>query len=134
MKRALKKRCANSRGVVLAKLSAVMSDGSVRGDSDCGRMRVMRQKRTAQSSKDCVDVNVVGKNVSYTALGHIHKAQQVKDGHCAWYAGSALPMSFAEKNYQHGVNLVDIDTAGETEVMQIHYQPLRNLITIPVIW
>ena len=88
-------------------------------------------ERLVVGGQDCVDVNVVGKNVSYTALGHIHKAQQVKDGHCAWYAGSALPMSFAEKKYQHGVNLVDIDTAGETEVMQIHYQPLRSLITIP---
>lgn len=54
-------------------------------------------ERLVVGGQDCVDVNVVGKNVSYTALGHIHKAQQVKDGHCAWYAGSALPMSFAEK-------------------------------------
>ncbi len=88
-------------------------------------------ERLVVGGQDCVDVNVVGNNVSYTALGHIHKAQQVKDGHCAWYAGSALPMSFTERNYQHGVNWVDMDATGEVEVEQISYNPLRHLITIP---
>ena len=88
-------------------------------------------ERLVVGGQDCVDVNVVGNNVSYTALGHIHKAQQVKDGHCAWYAGSALPMSFTERNYQHGVNWVDMDATGEVEVEQISYNLLRHLITIP---
>ena len=88
-------------------------------------------ERLVVGGQDCVDVNVVGNNVSYTALGHIHKAQQVKDGHCAWYAGSALPMSFTERNYQHRVNWVDMDAMGEVEVEQISYNPLRHLITIP---
>lgn len=91
-------------------------------------------ERLVVGGQDCVDVSVVEDNfptACYTALGHIHKAQPVKGGNNAYYSGSALPMSFSEINYRHGVNLVDIDANGEAQVEQIDYEPLRHLMTIP---
>lgn len=89
-------------------------------------------ERLVVGGQDCVDAAVLNGNVCYAALGHIHKAQQVRGGDCyAFYAGSALPMSFAEVNYQHGVQLVDIDPQGEAMTQFVEYTPLRKLITIP---
>lgn len=88
-------------------------------------------ERLVVGGQDCVEADVVGQNVSYAALGHIHKAQQVRGGEATYYAGSALPMSFSELNYKHGVQFVDIDPQGEALVEFVEYSPLRSLITIP---
>lgn len=88
-------------------------------------------ERLVVGGQDCVEADVVGQNVSYAALGHIHKAQQVRGGEATYYAGSALPMSFSELNYKHGVQFVDIDPQGEALVEFVEYSPLRGLVTIP---
>lgn len=88
-------------------------------------------ERLVVGGQDCVNAEVVGQNVSYAALGHIHKAQQVRGGEATYYAGSALPMSFSELNYKHGAQLVDIDPNGEAMVEFVAYSPLRGLVTIP---
>lgn len=88
-------------------------------------------ERLVVGGQDCVEANVVGSEVSYVALGHIHKAQKVHASCSMEYAGSALPMSFSEINYQHGVTMVDLDTEGRTATRRIDYEPLRKLITVP---
>lgn len=88
-------------------------------------------ERLVVGGQDCVNAEVIGQNVSYAALGHIHKAQQVRGGEATYYAGSALPMSFSELNYKHGAQLVDIDPHGEAMVDFVEYTPLRGLVTIP---
>ena len=87
-------------------------------------------ERLVVGGQDCVDADVIGSNVHYAALGHIHKAQRIA-GTNAYYAGSVLPMSFSEVNYQHGIQCVDIDEDGRTSISQIAYTPLRSLISIP---
>ncbi len=87
-------------------------------------------ERLVVGGQDCVSSNVTGENVLYVALGHIHKAQQVKGNAAMWYAGSALPMSFSEKGYEHGVQLVEIGD-GAPEVSRLAYAPLRRLRSIP---
>ena len=68
---------------------------------------------------------------NYTALGHIHKAQRLAKQEHIRYAGSPLPMSFAEKNYKHGVVKVTLDRGITTQIEKLEYQPLVNLISIP---
>jgi len=79
--------------------------------------------------QDRVDADIMGEGFSYVALGHIHKAQQVSSN--TYYAGSALPMSFSERFYHHGVKMVEIGEDGETVVSHLEYNPLRHLLTIP---
>lgn len=88
-------------------------------------------ERLVAGGQECVNADVTGNRACYTALGHIHKAQQVKGVRHTYYAGSALPMSFAETAYKHGVYCVNIDSDGETEVTRLDYTPLRGLMTIP---
>lgn len=86
-------------------------------------------ERLVVGGQDVADVNVAGKEASYVALGHIHKVQQV--GTSAWYAGSALPMSFSEKSYSHGALLINLSAEEAVQVSRLEYQPLRKLISIP---
>lgn len=89
-------------------------------------------ERLVVGGQDYVEADVVGRRVAYTALGHIHKCQQVKGADAPMaYAGSALPMSFSETAYTHGVQVVDIDQQGHAHVGRIDYEPLRRLQRIP---
>lgn len=89
-------------------------------------------ERLVVGGQDCVEAGRVDCGAVYTALGHIHKAQRVGGVEAdMYYAGSALPMSFSEKGYRHGVNLVSISETGETEVTRLEYTPLRALLSIP---
>lgn len=91
-----------------------------------------RSERIVVGGADCVNANVVGRqNVSYVALGHIHRQQILTYDPMTAYSGSALPMSFSEKHYQHSVNLVELDHEGAPLVQQLRYEPQRALITIP---
>ena len=69
--------------------------------------------------------------IAYTALGHIHKAQCVAKSERIQYAGSPLPLSFAEKNYEQGVVEVIIDEGNLVSAKKIVYEPLIQLMSIP---
>lgn len=89
-------------------------------------------ERLVVGGQDCVDARSLGCGAAYTALGHIHKAQTVGGGEgVTAYSGSALPMSFSEKNYRHGVTWVEISDEGDVVTERIAIAPLRGLITIP---
>ena len=89
-------------------------------------------ERLVVGGEDCVDVSGLDRDVSYVALGHIHKAQQVGgDDRMVFYAGSPVPMSFAERHYHHGVNKIILGPTGGIVLEQVEYTPLRRLISFP---
>lgn len=96
-------------------------------------------ERLVIGGEDCIDVGDIYREASYVALGHIHKAQQVGRRNSAgdrfagavYYSGSALGMSFSERNYHHGINRVVINEDGQAEVERIEYTPQRRLLSLP---
>lgn len=60
----------------------------------------------------------------YVALGHIHKAQKIGDGHC-YYAGSPLKYSFSECNQVKSVNIVTMEE--EVSVRQVPITPIHEM-------
>lgn len=89
-------------------------------------------ERLVVGGEDCINVEGLDNGVAYVALGHIHKAQQVGgQERMVFYAGSPIPMSFAEKNYTHGVNMLTIGATGGIILDQLTYSPLRTLQSIP---
>jgi exonuclease SbcD len=88
-------------------------------------------ERTVIGGLECVAPSVFAdERIVYTALGHIHKAQRVSGMEKVRYAGSPLPMSFAEKFYNHGAVMVTIDGTATT-IEQLKYVPLIPMMTIP---
>ena len=64
----------------------------------------------------------------YTALGHLHGAQQVAPG--VRYSGSPLAYSFSEEHHRKSVALVDLDARGLSHVELLPCpvpRPLRRL-------
>lgn len=69
--------------------------------------------------------------IAYTALGHIHKAQRVSGRENVRYAGSPIPMSFAEKHYHHGVVMVTLDEGCAVDIRRIECPQSIPLISVP---
>lgn len=76
------------------------------------------------------EVNMEGwsDHPDYLTCGHIHKRQHIWNTDWARYTGSILPMSFAEIDYRHGIDLVTIDDKISTEFLE--YTPQHPLIIL----
>lgn len=88
-------------------------------------------ERTVIGGLECVSPDAFSRNIAYAALGHIHKAQRVSGRENVRYAGSPLPMSFAEKYYHHGVVLVTINGGNVSEIEKLESPLLIPLVSIP---
>lgn len=79
------------------------------------------------------EVNMEGWDAhpDYMTCGHIHKRQHIWNTDWARYSGSVLPMSFAEKDYTHGVDLVTLDGDKRPKVEQLVYTPQHRLVVLP---
>ena len=68
----------------------------------------------------------------YMTSGHIHKRQHIWNTDWARYTGSILPMSFAEVDYRHGVDLITIDPAKKNPHIDfLEYVPQHKLKILP---
>lgn len=79
------------------------------------------------------EVNMQGwdEHPDYFACGHIHKRQHIWNTDWAHYAGSVLPMSFAEKDYHHGVDMVTIENGTKPQIEFLEYEPQHKLMFLP---
>ncbi len=67
----------------------------------------------------------------YLTCGHIHKRQHIWNTDWARYTGSILPMSFAEIDYHHGVDIVTFSDSGKPVVEFLEYVPQHKLRILP---
>lgn len=88
-------------------------------------------ERTVIGGLECISPDAFTEQIAYTALGHIHKSQRVSGRENVRYAGSPLPMSFAEKHYRHGVVMVTLDEGWAVEIKKLEAPLLVPLLTVP---
>ena len=103
----------------------LQATGSELSDND-------RSERTIIGGLECVSPEVFDRqDIVYTALGHLHKAQRVSGRENVRYAGSPLPMSFAEKNYKQGINLLELNNGKLEKIERIEFNPPVKLLSLP---
>lgn len=74
----------------------------------------------------------IDQRIDYFALGHLHRYQVVgaPARHCC-YCGSPMPLGFAERDYSHGVVIVDLEGASgvvNQRFVPLHYQTKLRLL------
>ena len=88
-------------------------------------------ERIIIGGQDQVSMEGWNDHPDYLTCGHIHKRQHIWDTDWARYTGSALPMSFAEKDYEHCVDVVTIAGSHRPKVEKLTYQPQHRLRVLP---
>lgn len=76
-----------------------------------GEVSPYSERRIVVGNAEAVPSELFPPEIAYVALGHLHLAQWVGGEERIRYCGSPIPMSMAERDYQHQVLLVEI--AGE---------------------
>lgn len=69
--------------------------------------------------------------LAYVALGHLHRAGRVGGRDHVRYAGSPIPLSFAERTYRHGVVLVDLEGARATRIERLEVPRAVPMVRVP---
>ena len=94
------------KGQALIAIShAHMAGGSVSEDSE---------RSLIIGNAEALPASLFGPDISYVALGHLHKPQRVNGEERIRYCGSPIPLSFSEIGYQH--QILDVTLKGETLV------------------
>jgi len=84
---------------------AHMAGGSLSEDSE---------RSLIIGNAEALPASLCGPDISYVALGHLHKPQRVNGEERIRYCGSPIPLSFSEIGYQH--QILDVTLKGETLV------------------
>lgn len=88
-------------------------------------------ERIIVGGSEQVSTSAWNPEISYTALGHIHKRQTVGGHPNIRYCGSALPMSFTERNYKHGADILTINPDGTYVLESRNFDLLHPLLSFP---
>jgi DNA repair protein SbcD/Mre11 len=91
-----------------------------------------KQERPIMGNQECVPAYAFDAGITYTALGHIHKAQKVNQQTNIRYSGSVLPMSFSEINYAHKVIVFEIENEQLNKLQEIEIPKSVELIRVPL--
>ncbi|WP_166361914.1 exonuclease SbcCD subunit D C-terminal domain-containing protein [Pseudomonas akapageensis] len=87
---------------LIAVSHAHMAGGSVSEDSE---------RSLIIGNAEALPASLFGADISYVALGHLHKPQRVNGEERIRYSGSPIPLSFSEIGYQHQILEIELDGA-----------------------
>ena len=90
----------------------------------------MSERRILGGNQHALPIETFARNFDYTALGHLHKPQQL-GGRAVHYCGSPIPLSLAERDYQHQVKLVEFNGNVLQSVTPIIIPRVVDMISVP---
>jgi exonuclease SbcD len=73
-----------------------------------GEVSELSERRLVVGNQEAIAVDAFPADLAYVALGHLHRAQAVTAPHLR-YAGSAIPLSFAERHARQQVVKVELE-------------------------
>ena len=98
---------------------------------DIGNHEADSHDREIMGGVECIPSSAFHEDLSYTALGHIHRAQKVGNKENVRYSGSPVPLSFSEKNYNHQVLIVEYGDALMPQIRSLTVPVTIPLLKIP---
>ena len=88
-------------------------------------------ERAIMGGVESIAADAFHSNISYVALGHIHKAQRIGGMEHIRYSGSPIPMSFSEINYKHQVICFEMIGTGVQNLRSIEVPVSIPLLQVP---
>lgn len=88
------------------------------------------ERRLVIGGVEALNASSFPQEIAYVALGHLHKAQQFRDGTIR-YSGSPIPLSFSEIHYQHQILQLKVEKEQPVEVTPVVVPLTKQLICVP---
>jgi len=96
-----------------------------------GQVSTDSERKIVIGGAEALPSETFGTSIAYAALGHLHRAQAITGQTELRYAGSPLPMSFAEIGYMHQILRIDIDGESIRSIESIPVPRFVELMRIP---
>lgn len=112
--------CPNANLIMMAHMYA---DGSNIAEESSEKIII--------GGQEMVSMNRWDDHPDYLTCGHIHRRQNIWGTDWARYTGSVLPMSFAEKDYEHGIDMITFINGILSFVDFLEYKPQHKLRILP---
>lgn len=90
----------------------------------------LSERRVAIGGVEAASLRLFPDDLTYVALGHIHRAQRVGRDTIR-YAGAPLPLALDEAGYKHQVVVVDIEGAHVTAVRGLPVPRTVEIVRVP---
>ena len=95
------------------------------------RVSELSERKVLGGNQHALPVDLFPEDIAYVALGHMHLAQTVGQRENVRYCGSPIPLSMAERSYQHQVCLVDLNGETEVRITSLAVPRLVEMLRIP---
>lgn len=96
-----------------------------------GEISELSERRVLGGNQHALPASIFPDDVSYVALGHLHKSQCVERRENVRYSGSPLPLSMGELHYKHQVVVAEFDGAQCTEIRPVLVPRAVELLRVP---
>jgi exonuclease SbcD len=96
-----------------------------------GKLSLESEKKILGGNLHALPNDIFGDDVTYVALGHLHLAQKLDEEGKIRYSGSPIPLSMAEKDYQHQVIFFETEGHQIKKLEEIHIPRFVEMIQIP---
>jgi exonuclease SbcD len=96
-----------------------------------GQVSELSERRIVVGGAEALPASLFDPAIAYVALGHLHLAQRVGGSDALRYAGSPLPMSFAEAGYPSQVVCIDLDGERLQQVRSVRVPRFVDLLRVP---
>jgi exonuclease SbcD len=82
-----------------------------------GSLSELSERKVLGGNQHALPIDLFPPDITYVALGHLHRPQAVQKQEHIRYSGSPIPLSLDEETYPHQVLLIDLHS--ETQVRSI---------------
>jgi DNA repair protein SbcD/Mre11 len=90
-----------------------------------GLVSELSERKIQVGNQHALPVDIFPRELGYVALGHLHRAQSVEGRENVRYSGSPIPLSLAERTYEHQVLIVDV---GEDRLERVRALPVPRAV------
>jgi DNA repair protein SbcD/Mre11 len=96
-----------------------------------GQVSDLSERKIQVGNQHALPLEIFPEEIAYVALGHLHRAQSVLGKEGVRYSGSPIPLSFAEKNYEHQVLLIDFLGSKIDAIRKLYVPRAIDLVCLP---
>lgn len=88
-------------------------------------------ERPIQLGNQALPLDIFPSSLCYVALGHLHLGQQLLSAPHVRYAGSPIPLSLIERDYQHHVVLLELEGEVLAKVRELPVPRAVEILSVP---
>jgi exonuclease SbcD len=96
-----------------------------------GQVSELSERKIQVGHQHALPEDIFPASLAYVALGHLHRAQRVAGRNHIRYSGSPIPLSLAERTYEHQVVAVELDGERFVGARPIHVPRAVEMLVVP---